>query len=526
MKINLFVKQTIKENYKYLLTILLGYIFLAVLYHVTAIENVQIYGIQLFSYIFTLAHALVLPPILFKNYYHQTNMNHLASIPLKRGQIFLSLYGAGLGISVMIMIAFGVLTIFSTSTPTAFIEFTGALLMGFMYYYHLSVFAVVICGDYLFQCVVQLLLIFGPILMHLIYQWALEMYVHTYLISTQLSTILYLIPGVGCASYFLGVEPTVYYALYVKEIVIFVILSLFAIYYRPNEKVGQGMVFHSLSYVVRSVATILGSASLFAIFGSILGEHDYVSQIIVAIIVSMVVAYFVEFVYRKKVKVLYSIKYGVLAAFVVFCSVRIGTKAITDYMPSNYHFIKMSLNDYNVGYGNEIYVRDQKLINDVDSLSRELLEYYHINEKDILNNRLYGHITVRFLSKDGDNFFSRQFNYTDQMKENILNQGKYRDLLFVIFTKNENDLIKQARNKKPITIEMENETYIVDDEHEFYLFENYLNQGLKELYESQIPILDFLQNTNVYMSGEDSEGNYVNYNSMIIYDALSKTFGF
>ena len=44
MKMNLFVKQTIKENYKYLLTVLLTYIFLAVLYHITAVEEIQIYG--------------------------------------------------------------------------------------------------------------------------------------------------------------------------------------------------------------------------------------------------------------------------------------------------------------------------------------------------------------------------------------------------------------------------------------------------------------------------------------------------
>ena len=70
-----------------------------------------------------------------------------------------------------------------------FFDYTGGVLMGFMYYYHLSLFAMVVCGNYLFQCVVQIILIFGPIIAYLIYQWALEMYVSTYLVSTQLSSI-------------------------------------------------------------------------------------------------------------------------------------------------------------------------------------------------------------------------------------------------------------------------------------------------------------------------------------------------
>lgn len=526
MKMNLFVKQTIKENYKYLLTVLLTYIFLAVLYHITAVEEIQIYGIQLACYVLTIAHSLILPSILFKNYYQQTNVNHLASIPFKRSQVFIGLYIAGMMLSVMMIVGYGALTTLVSSSGLMFIDYTGGVLMGFMYYYHLSLFAMVVCGNYLFQCVVQIILIFGPIIAYLIYQWALEMYVSTYLVSTQLSSILYLIPGIGCASYFIEVDPSIYYALYIKEIIVFIVLALIGNRYRPNEKVGQGMVFHIFSYVVRTIATLLGSAALFAVFGSILGERDYISQIIVATILSMLVCYFVESIYKKRTKVFYSIKYGVLVALVIFGSIYFGTKKIENYTPTNYDYFVVNITDYNTGRNSEIKIEDEKLIYDVEMLNRDLLNYYKVHYKDVQTNRLYGHMSVRFYHDQLNNYFSRQYSYTTQMKEMVLDKEMYRDLLYYIFTKNENDLLNRAKEKKEIVIELEDKTFVINKEHEFYLFENYLSQGLKELYESPLPILDALEGIDLYMSGHDDEGYYVSYNSSIIYDALSKTFGF
>jgi len=524
MKMYLFMKHTIKENYKYLLTILLSYGFIAVLYHITVSEPVRFYGIQIFTYLLTIANALILPSILFKNYYHSTNANHQASIPMKRFEIFFSHYLTGLGLSVGMILGYSSITTLLLEGTTSFVGFSSALLMGFLYYYHLSLLAFWICGQGLFQSVVMLVMAFGPLVAFMIYQWALETYDRTYLFSSTIETLLNLLPGVGCATYWMdGMDPTRFYSLYLNEIVGFFLLTLLAVRYRRYERTGQSMVFHSLSYVVRSIVVILGTGALFAVFGSILGSYEYTGQIITACIAGVMIAYIVEMIYKRKVKVFHSIKYGILAALVVFASVHLGIRAIDGYIPSSAGDMKLEYHDYyNSTYTDKIHFEDPEK---VVELSQAMMDYYQYHEDDISRNQLLGTITFYYHHEDKeDAFFARQFDYTEEMIEKLLNDDDYRDILFDVMTSTEQKLIELASKKEPIVFTIEGQFYRLESDTEFYLFENYLKKELEAIYESDESLFGAFDHP--LLINCESNTDYTHLKSLPLYNALSKTFNF
>ena len=141
MKIYLLMKHTLKENYKYFLSLLLAYGFMAILYQITFNEEIQNYGIQIVTYGLTFVNALILPSVLFRNYYHQTNANHQASIPMTRLEIFFSQYMVGLGLGIMMILGYSCLTTLLTHPISSFVAYCSGLLMCFIYYYHISLLA-------------------------------------------------------------------------------------------------------------------------------------------------------------------------------------------------------------------------------------------------------------------------------------------------------------------------------------------------------------------------------------------------
>lgn len=518
MRKYLLMKHTLKENYKYFFSLALIYAFMAVIYHVTLDVETRDYIVQTLVYALTILNALVLPSILFKNYYKQTEVHHMASIPFKRSEMFISNYFLGFIISTFMLLGYSLLTIY-LKNATMFLSYASALLFAYIFYYHLSLLSFFICGQMTFNFILVDLLIIGPMLVYFVYQWSLQTYDRTYVTTTTLETLFKLIPAIGSIYPYLeqNSQLGVYEFYLIVSIVLFA-LSYVAMRYRCYEATGQSIVYKKLSIVIRIVMILVLSSSLYAFIGSLFGT---VEHILLAIISSIMVAYIVEMAYMRSAKVYYSAIIGIVAGLMIYGGVKIGVKANENYIPYVYDAIYLEGSDYTSGaYYDQLEMENPKL---VKTLHEEMKSYYQTNAYDIRYNQHLGYLTFNY-KKGQDTFYARRYAYTQDMIDMILNKDEYRSIFIQLFTHELDFLLEEINKQKVITFYIGEETYILDTEQEYYLFENYLAQEKESVLNSTGNIFDSVYSSHTVSWDYDEYSGY--QNSQILYNTLSKTFGF
>ena len=148
MKLGLLARQTFKQYYRYFMSFLSLTLFLILLSYVgfgaTLTETPKNLSILLFMGLVSI-YVMSSPFILFGYLYRETDVHHMASIPMTRMEVFISQYLLGLLFGLTMVISYTGLTILVQNGQTMWLNQVTMQLLVLLYGYHMAIFCFLIC---------------------------------------------------------------------------------------------------------------------------------------------------------------------------------------------------------------------------------------------------------------------------------------------------------------------------------------------------------------------------------------------